>query len=74
MRLANLVAGGVLDAASRATYLEQGVALVPVGPVRGISKLVRVRMRQPVTRGEVTPVTLRREVAGGRRPVPGAGR
>jgi hypothetical protein len=64
MRLANLVSGGVLDAASRATYLEQGVALLPVGPVRGISKLVKVRMRGPVTRGETSLVTLRWEVVG----------
>ncbi len=64
MRLANLVSGGMLDTASRATYLEHGAALLAVGPARGLSRLVQVRMRDLVTHGDTTVLTLRWEAAG----------
>lgn len=64
LRLANLVSSGLLDSASKATYLQQGAALLAVGPFRGISRLVRVQLRSPVTHGDTTLVALRWEAAG----------
>ncbi|HEX2321831.1 MAG TPA: hypothetical protein VHJ18_22860 [Streptosporangiaceae bacterium] len=64
MRLANLISGGMLDTASREIYLEHGVALLPVGPARGLSRLVQVRMRGLVTHGDTTVLPLRWEAGG----------
>jgi hypothetical protein len=64
MRLANLVAGDELVSASRATYAEHGIALLTVGPVRVVSRLVRVRLREPVVHGDTWVLALRWEAAG----------
>jgi hypothetical protein len=64
IRLANLIASGILDTASRQTYLEHGVALLAVGPARGLSRLVQVRMRGLISRGDTSVLQLRWEAAG----------
>jgi hypothetical protein len=63
-RLANLTAGGSLIQASHAAWGE-GIARVgPIGPVPGMSKLVRIRFREPVQHGGMLVLTLRWEATG----------
>ena len=63
-RLANLIGGGSLVQASHAAWGE-GIARVgPIGPVPGMSKLVRVRFREPVQHGASLVLTLRWEATG----------
>ncbi len=63
-RLASLLGGTAMSAASHEAWGE-GIARVgPAGPVPGLSKLVQVRVREPVQRGAVTVVTLRWEATG----------
>jgi hypothetical protein len=66
-RLANLVHGGSLVIASKEAYGEGITGLVRVGPlgtVPGISRLVQVRFRELVTRGDSAVLTLRWEATG----------
>jgi hypothetical protein len=63
-RLANLIGGGSLVQASQAAWGE-GIARVgPIGPVPGMSKLVRVRFRELVQHGATLVLTLRWEATG----------
>jgi hypothetical protein len=63
-RLANLLGGGSLILASREAWGE-GIARVgPLGSLLGMSKLVRVRFREPVQHGAVSVLTLRWEATG----------
>jgi hypothetical protein len=63
-RLTVLLGRGSLDAASQAAW-SQGVARVgPLGPVPGLSKLVRVQFTQPAFRGAITVFPLRWEATG----------
>ena len=63
-RLANLIGGGSLVRASHAAWGE-GIARVgPIGPVPAMSKLVRVRFREPVQHGATLVLTLRWEATG----------
>lgn len=63
-RLASLLGGSGLITASHAAWGE-GIARVgPVGPVPGLSKLVQVRVRDPVQRGAITMIALRWEATG----------
>lgn len=63
-RLNNLIGGGSLVRASHAAWGE-GIARVgPIGPVPGMSKLVRVRFREPVQHGATLVLTLRWEATG----------
>ena len=67
VRLANLLNGDGLLTASRSAYAEHGTALVRVGPAgapQGASRLVTVRYRNLVTRGDTAVLTLRWEAAG----------
>ena len=63
-RLANLISSGVVDAVSKTAYREHGVAMMSVGPVPGVSRLVSVRLREPVSRGDACMIAMRWEVAG----------
>ncbi len=66
-RLANLAHGGWVSAASEGAYDDGLAGLIrvgPVGDVPGISKLVRVRFREPVTRDDTAVLTLRWEATG----------
>jgi hypothetical protein len=70
-RLAGLVHSGALLTASHDAYGEgiAGLARVgPLGPARGVSKLVEVQLREPVTHGDSMTLALRWEAAG-----PGSG-
>lgn len=60
-RLADLISGSSLTHASHEAWRE-GIARA--GPVPALSKLVRVRFREPVQRGDVTVLTLRWEATG----------
>lgn len=60
-RLASLISGGLLVQASHEAW---GHGIARVGPVPGLSRLVRVRFRAPVQRGAVTRLTLRWEATG----------
>jgi hypothetical protein len=63
-RLASLIGGGSLVQASHAAWGE-GIARVgPIGPVPGMSKLVRVRFREPVQHDASLVLTLRWEATG----------
>ncbi len=65
-RLVSLATGDGLEKASEAAY-EGGLAVLRVGPlggVRGLSKLVRVKILEPVERGGTLTVPLRWEVTG----------
>jgi hypothetical protein len=63
-RLAGVLGGPAMSTASQEAWGE-GIARVgPVGPVPGLSKLVRVRISEPVQREAVTLVALRWEAAG----------
>jgi len=76
IRLANLIADDSLAGASQRAYgsqrahaseddyQEQGVAMVRIGPVPGISRLVRVRFSELADRGDGAALALRWEVAG----------
>lgn len=66
VRLASLVTGDGLRRAADAAY-EGGLAVLRVGPfggVRGLSKLVRVRVLEPAERGGTLTVPLRWEATG----------
>ena len=66
-RLANLTLGGWVSAASEGAYDDGLAGLIrvgPVGDVPGISKLVRVRFRELVTRDDTAVLTLRWEATG----------
>lgn len=60
-RLAALARAGSLDGVSQAAWHD---GITRVGPMPGLSKLVRIRFREPVRRGAVTVLTLRWEAAG----------
>jgi hypothetical protein len=63
-RIAGLLCGMTLSTASHAAWGE-GIARVgPAGPVPGLSKLVHVRVTEPVQRGAVTVLALRWEASG----------
>jgi len=63
-RIADALGGTTLSTASHAAWSE-GIARVgPAGPLRGLSKLVRVRVTDPVQRGAVTVLALRWEAIG----------
>lgn len=64
-RLANLVAGGALLAASTDSYDNAAAGLMRVGPAPGISRLVRAEFRDLVIRDDAALLTLRWEAAGG---------
>ncbi len=66
-RLASLADGAWMDGASRGAYGEGMGTLMRVGPlgdVPGVSKLVRVHVRELVTRGSSAVLTLRWEATG----------
>ena len=66
-RLVNLTHGGWLAAASDGAYADGLAGLIRVGPfgaVPGASKLVSVRLLEPVPRGEVMVLPLRWEATG----------
>jgi hypothetical protein len=66
-RLANLARGGSLSRASQGAYGDGLAGLVwvgPVGAVPGVSQLVRVHVRDVVTRGESAVLALRWEATG----------
>ena len=63
-RLASLLAGTTLSTASHAAWSEGIARIGPAGPVPGLSKLVHVRVREPVQRGAVTVLALRWEAVG----------
>jgi hypothetical protein len=63
-RLASLLSGTALSTASHEAWGEGSARVGPAGPVPGLSKLVQVRVREPVQRGAVTVITLRWEAAG----------
>jgi len=66
-RLTHLINRGALQAPSEAAY-EEGLAAVlrvgPFGSARGLSKLVRVRLMEPIWRGVTMSVPLRWEATG----------
>ena len=66
-RLANQARGGPLTRMSQGAYGDGLAGLVwvgPVGAVPGVSRLVRVHVRDVVTRGEGTVLALRWQAAG----------
>ena len=63
-RIAGLLGSMTLTTASQAAWGE-GIARVgPAGPVPGLSRLVHVRVTEPVQRGAVTALALRWEAIG----------
>jgi len=66
-RLTLLINHGALHAPSHNAY-EEGVATLlrvgPFGSVRGVSKLVRVRLLEPIKRGDTRSFPLRWEATG----------
>ena len=66
-RLANLIRGGSLVSASQHAYGEGITGLVRVGPLGaapGISRIVEVRFRELVARGDTAVLALRWETLG----------
>jgi hypothetical protein len=66
-RLSDLIKGGWLSGASEGAYDKGLVGLIRVGPlgaVPGMSKLVRVQVRDPVIRANSAVLTLRWEATG----------
>ncbi len=63
-RLASLLGGAALSTASHEAWGEGSARVGPARPVPGLSKLVQVRVREPVQRGAMTVVTLRWEATG----------
>lgn len=66
-RLVNLIRGGSLLTASQDTYSDAigGLARVgPLGSAPGMSRLVEVKFREPVTHGDSIVLTLRWEATG----------
>jgi hypothetical protein len=63
-RLEHLFGTSSLIRASYAAWGEGIARIGPVGPVPGLSKLVRVQVREPVRHGQVTVFTLRWEATG----------
>lgn len=66
-RLTDLTRGGLLGTASEDAYDSGLTSLIRVGPLGaapGMSKLVRVRSRDPVRHGDRLVLTLRWEAAG----------
>ena len=67
LRLVHLINWGALHSVSEAAYVGGWQALVRVGPfgdAPGLSKLVRVRVLDPVRRGATMTVSLRWEATG----------
>ena len=66
-RLTHMLSRDALHAPSEAAY-EEGLALVhrvgPFGSARGLSKLVRVQVLEPIRRGETLSVPVRWEATG----------
>jgi hypothetical protein len=63
-RIAGLLGGMTLSTASHAAWGEGIARIGPTGPVPGLSKLVHVRVTEPVQRGAVTVLALRWEASG----------
>ena len=63
-RLASLINAGSLTSVSEDVYGEGMTALLRVGPGIGISRLVQVRFREMVSRGESSVLTFRWEAVG----------
>ncbi len=63
-RIAGALGGTTLSTASHAAWSEGIARIGPTGPVPGLSKLVHVRVTQPVQRGAVTVLALRWEAVG----------
>jgi hypothetical protein len=66
-RLAHFVNHGALNSASEAAYeggLDMGLRVGPFGGIPGLSKLVRVRFADPVTRNGALTLAVRWEAAG----------
>jgi len=64
-RIAGLLGGGAISRASHAAW-RIGIARIgPAGPLPGLSKLVQVRVREPVQRGGVMLLAMRWEASGG---------
>lgn len=66
-RLAHLIDWGSLHGVSEAAYeggLDAVLRVGPLGETRGLSKLVRVRVLEPVRRGTTLVVSLRWEATG----------
>jgi hypothetical protein len=66
-RLIHLINRGALHAPSEAAFEEGFAAVLRVGPfgsARGLSKLVRVRLMEPIRRGITMSVALRWEATG----------
>jgi len=66
-RLTHLINRGALHAPSEAAY-EEGLAVMhrvgPFGSARGLSKLVRVQLLEPIRRGETLSIPVRWEATG----------
>ena len=63
-RIAGLPGGMTLGTASHAAWAEGIARIGPAGPLPGLSRLVRVRVTEPVQRGTVTQLALRWEALG----------
>lgn len=63
-RLISLLDTDLLSTASHQAWGEGTARVGPAGPVPGLSKLVHVRIQEPVQRGALTVFTLRWEAAG----------
>jgi hypothetical protein len=63
-RIAGLPGGMTLGTASHAAWAEGIARIGPAGPLPGLSRLVRVRVTEPVQRGAVTQLALRWEALG----------
>ena len=63
-RLAALLAGSGLMAASSQAFGDGLARIGPLGPVPGLSKLVQIRASDPVQRGAATFMSVRWEAAG----------
>ena len=63
-RIAGLLGGTALRTASHAAWGEGIVRVGPAGPLPGLSRLVQVRVTEPVQRGAVTQLALRWEAIG----------
>lgn len=63
-RIAGLPGGMTLGTASHAAWAEGIARIGPAGPLPGLSRLVHVRVTEPVRRGAVTQMALRWEALG----------
>jgi hypothetical protein len=64
-RIAGLLGEQAVSRASHAAWSEGIARIGPAGPLPGLSKLVHVRVREPVQRGGVTLLAMRWEASGG---------